>query len=382
MRLVVFLLILLGLAGPVAAQQAEDLDALTQAESEARETEARLKTERETVGREIAELKAALARDVEQTRAFERESLRISERVAEATQTLDRLEAELAETRMETQQLLAALQRLQMAPSAAAIADPDDAVRTAQAATMIDILSRELRLRAEQTVALAARVSESRAEAQAQQAELDANTEELRRRRAQTEALVAQKEALQASIQSDEDKARAEAVRLASEAETLRELLERVAAIPDDITPRIKPGVRPDEPVVLPPGTVRFAEAKGGVVRPVTGSLTKGFGRGAEGQTYSARGGGQVLAPYAGRVEFVSPTPRMDLGYIVIINLDDTHYMALTGLGQPYVGLNEVVKRGEPIGRMPETSGRTDLYLELRRDGRPIDPEPWMGGRG
>ena len=107
--------------------------------------------------------------------------------------------------------------------------------------------------------------------------------------------------------------------------------------------------------------------------------MTQGFGRGAQGQTYSARANGQVIAPYSGKVEFAGPFRTY--GQVVIINLDDGYYLLVTGLGEIFVETNETVRRGEPIGRMPQTSGRAPLYVELRRNGRPIDPEPWMGRR-
>ena len=366
-------------SSPALAQHSSDLDALTQAEKEARETEARLKSEREAVEAEIAALKAELARDTEQTAAFERENTRLTQRVADADRQLVTLQAELDQNRSKTQELIGALQRLQLAPSPAILATPEDAVKTAQAATMIDLLSEKLQERAQETVRLATRVSAARDESLEQQAALEANASELERRRTRVRRLVTEKEALQASIRSDEDKARAEAARLAGEAETLRELLEQIASIPETVVPRIKPDPDSAPPTNLPPGTVRFAEAQGAVVRPVSGSMTQGFGRGAQGQTYSARANGQVIAPYSGKVEFAGPFRTY--GQVVIINLDDGYYLLVTGLGEIFVETNETVRRGEPIGRMPQTSGRAPLYVELRRTGRPIDPEPWMGRR-
>lgn len=374
-------LALLGLAAPSFAQQAEDLEQLTRAEAEARDTEARLRAERETVAAEIASLKTELARDTAQTQAFERESLRLSNSLAESTETLSDLQQDLAANRDETQALFASLQRLQMAPNAATLADPDDAVRTAQAATMIDLLSRALQDKAQRIVELAEQIDAARQVTLVQQEELEANNAELLRRKERTERLVAEKERLHSSIQTEEEKARNTALRLAAEARDLRELLARVVAVPETVTPRLKPELKmQSDPDPLPPGTVSFAEAKGGMIRPVSGTMTEGFGRASKGQTYNARAGGQVIAPYAGRVEFVGPFRTY--GRVVILNMDDGYYLLLTGLGQTYVSTNEKIRRGEPVGSMPGTRGRSPLYIELRRNGRSIDPEPWMGGRG
>lgn len=391
MRFALLLIIwlFLGFNTSAKAQQSTDLESLTQSEAQARETEARLKTEREKVIKEITALKTELARDTQQTQAFERESQQITEKLSDATVRLQTLETNLAATRDSTLELLASLQRLQLTPNTATLAHPDDAVRTAQAATMIDLLSRQLQERAKVTRQLAEDVALARDEALAQQEALDANTSELVRRKIRTRALVAQKEKLRQSIQTDEEKARADAARFASEAATLRDLLDKVAAIPKTVAPRIKPGISPNTapnattltlpPIKLPPGTTRFADAKGGMVRPVSGKMTEGFGRNSKGQTYSSRSGGQVIAPYAGRVEFVGPFRTY--GRVVILNMDDGYYLLLTGLSETYVTTSETVNRGEPVGLMPGTTGRTPLYIELRRNGRSIDPEPWMGRR-
>lgn len=361
------------------AQESPDLDALAKAEAEARATEQRLTAERKAVTKEIDSLKTVLARDTEQTQAYERERTRLEQSLEDTNQRISALESELSVNRDDTQTLLASLQRLQMAPSIATVANPDSAVRTAQAAAIIDSLSSQLQARAAEIRSLSETLEAARIEAIDRQSALNANAAELLRRKARTQSLVAQKEALLSSIRTDETKARAEAARLAAESANLRELLDRVVAIPETVRPRLKPGQGATSgPVTLPPGTLRFAEAKGGLVRPVSGRLSKAFGRGEKGQTYSAPSGGQVLAPYAGRVEFAGPF--RNYGRVVILNMGDEYYLLLTGLDGTFVATGESVKRGEPVGRMPRTNDRAPLYMELRRKGRTIDPSPWMGG--
>ncbi|WP_371398507.1 murein hydrolase activator EnvC [Algimonas porphyrae] len=374
-------IMVLSLSPSAWAQQTDDLNTLSEAEAEARAKEAALQSDRTAVTQEIASLKTALQRDTEQTQAFESRRLQLLTDMTEIEQQLADIETELADNRMQTQVLLASLQRLQLAPNVATLIDPDDAVRTAQAATMIDLLSRRLRSRAEAAKALSLRLRDRRDAAALQQAEIDANASELTRRRERTQALVAQKESLRQSIETEAEAARAEAVRLAAESATLRDLLERVSRAAKSVTPRLKPGL--DDvpmPLDLPPGTRRFADAKGGVVKPVSGRMTTAFGGSERGETYSAPSGGQVLAPYAGRVEFSGPFKTY--GRVVILNMDDGYYLLLTGLGQTYVEANETVRRGEPVGQMPRTGERAPLYMELRRNGRPINPAPWIGGRG
>jgi septal ring factor EnvC (AmiA/AmiB activator) len=39
------------------------------------------------------------------------------------------------------------------------------------------------------------------------------------------------------------------------------------------------------------------------------------------------------------------------------------------------------VVAGEPVGQMRGGSAKPTLYLELRRNGQPINPLPWMATR-
>ena len=361
---------------PAAAQDA-DLEALTRAEAEARAEAERLAREGEAVSGEIADLKRSLTATTREAQAFEREAARLEAEVAEVASQIDALSARLTENRARTLDLLAALQRLELAPGAAAVTDPDDAVATAQAARLIDSLSSELQRRAASLSRLSEELIASRAELQTRRTELDANNRELLRRRTRVEALLKEKEALRLGIVKDASAAKAEVERLAKESADLRELLARLSEPVPDVAPSLKPA-RPDVsvPVARAPGTARFADAKGALLRPVVGALARRFGRGEPGDTYAAASEAQVVAPYGGRVEFAGPFKGY--GRVVILNMDDGYFLLLTGLEQVYVETRESVVRGEPIGAMP-TQAETRLYLELRHNGRTIDPAPWFG---
>lgn len=369
-------LILLTMSGAAFAQQNE-LESLTRAEAEARAEKARLEAARETVSGDIAALKRELAKASSDAQAFEREGERLSAAVADADRRLADLENRQAANKTKTMELLAALQRLELSPSAASIADPDDAVRTAQAAQMIDHLSKALQDRAAALARLSEELIATRDEAKARRTELDANNQELLRQRNRIEALLQEKENARQAITEEARAASAEVERLAAESATLRDLLERLAEPVPETGPSLKP-VRPnvDTPVIRPDGTVRFADAKGALVRPVTGTLTRRFGRGDQGETYSVAGEAQVLAPYSGRVEFAGPFKGY--GRVVILNMDDGYFLLLTGLDQIFVNTRENVLKSEPIGLMP-SGASAELYLELRQNGRTINPAPWFG---
>ena len=86
----------------------------------------------------------------------------------------------------------------------------------------------------------------------------------------------------------------------------------------------------------------------------------------------------QVIAPYAGRIEFAGAFKNYD--NVVILNVGGGYFILLTGIGETYVETGENILIGEPLGLMPfNTKDRAELYIEFRKNGGTINPKPWLG---
>ncbi len=90
-----------------------------------------------------------------------------------------------------------------------------------------------------------------------------------------------------------------------------------------------------------------------------------------------ARNGGDVLAPAAGTVVFGDLLEG--IGLVLIIDHGDEYHSVLAGLGDLDVAAGTRVAPGQRVGRMIAGGYSADLHVELRRNGRPIDPLPWLG---
>jgi septal ring factor EnvC (AmiA/AmiB activator) len=126
---------------------------------------------------------------------------------------------------------------------------------------------------------------------------------------------------------------------------------------------------------VSQPLGVLAAPAMGRMVR-VWGDKMPG-GSKSEGVTYQTRSGAQVAAPVDGVVEFSGPF--RSYGQLLILSTSDGYHVLLSGMSSSYVAVGQSVKQGEPVARMAErVNGEPELYLEVRKSGKPMNPAKWM----
>lgn len=124
-------------------------------------------------------------------------------------------------------------------------------------------------------------------------------------------------------------------------------------------------------------------------VIPVAGTLISAWGAedGAgpsNGIAYRPAPEARVVAPCAGRVRFAAPF--RSYGGLVILECGGGYTFVLGGMARLDVTAGASVLAGEPVGGMPAWDAarpgpRPSLYVELRRDGQPVDPAAFLGQR-
>jgi septal ring factor EnvC (AmiA/AmiB activator) len=145
---------------------------------------------------------------------------------------------------------------------------------------------------------------------------------------------------------------------------------------------------------MLTPGRIKpalpFPDAKGLLPLPAQGRrvLTFGektqYGSQSRGLVLETRHGGQVVSPSDGWIVYAGEF--RSYGQLLIINAGGGYHILLAGLSQIDVQLGQFVLAGEPVGVMtaaaksPQAKTQDNapiLYIEFRKDQRPIDPDPW-----
>ena len=127
-----------------------------------------------------------------------------------------------------------------------------------------------------------------------------------------------------------------------------------------------------------------FARLRGKLAWPVSGQLVARFGDARaggvrwDGVLVATERGSPVKAVCGGRVIYADWLPG--LGLLAIVDHGDG-YLSLYGHNERlYKGAGENVAAGETIAAAGDSggTGRTELYFEIRKGGRPVDPRPWF----
>jgi septal ring factor EnvC (AmiA/AmiB activator) len=187
--------------------------------------------------------------------------------------------------------------------------------------------------------------------------------------RAELTTLVQRRQVVAASLTQQAGAAERRVRQLAAQAQTLRELASRVQ----------RPTSRgsSSEPAIIPAAWVT----------PAAGSIARPFGArdrdgpASQGAVLHTRSGAQVVSPASGQVAY-SGLFR-SYGQVLILNLDGGYVLVLTGMESINARVGESVQAGQPVGEMPSSAAQApELYVEVRRQGRPIDPGRWLTSRG
>ena len=112
------------------------------------------------------------------------------------------------------------------------------------------------------------------------------------------------------------------------------------------------------------------------------GGITRRFGRGsaANGVEMASTEGADALAIHDGTVAFAGPFSGF--GNLVIVDHGGQAFSLYGDLLDIVVRKGARIEHGQPVGTAgPIPSGSDGIYLELRVDGRPVDPLQWLKRR-
>lgn len=274
--------------------------------------------------------------------------------------------ARLGRNRNALARLLGALELYRRDPPPALLVHPQSAKDAVRAAILVKAMAPELERRGRALGREAAAIARVRREVAGASEDLFQADSDLADRRAKIEALVVRKAALERSLLADAHVAEQALAALAAGSASVGDLVQRLPA-------------QAQMDMQAPPPA--------GLAAPVQGVVVARYGQRASGGrsagwTYRSAGGALVRAPVGGLVEYAGPLNGW--GTVLILRVGGGYHLVLTGLEAAQAVAGSSVAAGEPVGRMAG-GGRggdrlsPELYVEVRKDGAPVDPAPWFG---
>ena len=408
------------IAGSARAQSTEDLDQLQKQIEQGQQQADALKVRAKQLDQEIGELQAAMiqaAKDVQDTES----------KVTDLEQALDQLEqtahdknAALEREQGRLASALMALQRLSRQPPQAILFSPEAPIDAARTARLLSLITPALDARARALQSDLSELRELRAEMSARRDSLASAVTKLAGENRRLSELLARKASLQQLTLSETAATTERLDKLADQAKNLQDLIDRLdkakaqtgepeggdaqvgntgtenfsaaedgAAEPSNtqLAAAENPASRAPDAVARmhrPADFRDFPEDAAGIAQPARGKITVKFadpqdsGGESKGMMLETRPHAQIVAPFDGQIVFEGPF--RSYGQILIIEHGGGYHTVLAGLGRADAVVGQWLLAGEPVGVMgsPDT-GHPQLYLELRRDGQPIDPAPWFG---
>ncbi len=311
-------------------------------------------------------------------------------------------------------EVLAALQRMGRNPPPAILVTPDDALASVRSAILLGAVVPGIRAETDKLVADLQRLTTIRTEIGKEKAELASAMASRLEEEKRSELLIGQNEALAAENTRTLEAERRRSEELAGRATSLEGLIgsleAEIASVREAAAQaRVQEAERarqteeerarareaalsasPDKNRIAP--AYPFSELQKRLAYPVAGEPVRQFGD-ADGTGHSAQGlilatnpGALVTAPADGWVVFAGMF--RSYGRMVILNAGEDYHLVLSGMDQVNVREGQFVVAGEPLAVMGAKrvasvnalaleTDRPTLYIEFRKNGKPVDPRPW-----
>ncbi|GAB2179372.1 murein hydrolase activator EnvC family protein [Dongia sp. agr-C8] len=409
----------LGLLGAHAHAQTTpaptELDAIQKQIEQSKAQQEALKAKAEQLDKEIADLQAEAVKAAHDVQDTESQVTELEDTLAALSDEEKEKSAALEQERARLTQAVLALQRLSTQPREALLFSSETPIDAARTARLLGIITPELDARARSLQSDLNELHEMREQMAQERDQLAKAVTKLAKENDRLAGLIRKKGQAQKSTLAESASAEAKLQKLAGQAKNLQDLIERLNKAKAETGPAASPPGTDQQLASVTPGTGSAAptsaqrmqqpasfrnfpdagriDAKNPIFAPARGRILTHFGDATDtggaskGLVLETRPGAQIVAPFDGRIAFEGPF--RSYGQILIIEHGGGYHTVLAGLDRVDAVVGQWLLAGEPVGSMapvgaPQGSGdlspagRPKLYLELRRNGQPVDPVPWF----
>jgi septal ring factor EnvC (AmiA/AmiB activator) len=293
-------------------------------------------------------------------------------------------------------------------PPPAILVKPEDALSSVRSAILLGAVVPELRHETEGLMADMAEMTRLTGSIEAERGRLQASIADQMVEKKRLSMLLEAKARLQAETETALAGERKRSEELAAKAGSLKELItvlekqaaKQRAAVEAARKAEAKARAAEEAAAALPENNVSmaslpFSALRGQVALPVAGRFALRFGDRndneavTQGDTVATQSGAIVTAPTDGTVLYSGPF--RSYGQLLILDAGEGYHILLAGMDRITVAIGNTVLAGEPVGMMGEarvasTQAKNavkgpELYVEFRKDLKPVDPKPWWAER-
>lgn len=372
----------------------------TKRSSELQAEVARIRKDRES-------LNTAIIQAAKTEKKLSADVLDLEERLVSTGREVDTVHASLRERKALLAEVLAALQRMGLNPPPAILVTPEDALSSVRSSILLSAVVPDMRDEMLVLVADLKELKRLKATYEAEREQLRTTLSGQKEEQVRLSLLLEEKKALEASKNSALAAEQQRAAELASKAANLQDLIgsieqeiqsarEAAQTARLEAQRRIDEGRERAEKQALSSARITpayaFSDLAGKLSKPVSGRIITafgdddGYGSRTQGDTIEAAPGAYVTAPSDGWVLYAGPF--RSYGQLLILNVGDDYHVVLAGMERIDVSQGQFVLAGEPVGAMgtihlasvsaaAAANENPTLYVEFRKNGKPVDPGPW-----
>jgi len=427
LHILLFLSIVLSAGFVQAAPSKNEVEALEQKSDQKKMEYKKLQAESVALSLELAKMNKEL---VEAAKRVQKDEDSISKTEEELILLKGKLQVTQENFDKEYQNLstlLASIQNLALHPSDSLLLQPLTPVEVIRSAILMRETIPEINKKAEELKKDLDNLNAQKEALNKKLLELSNQTQDLKKKQESLKKLASEKNKLREQLEGETSKAKNEAVKLAAEASDLRDLMEKAmqeaelkrrkaeelkrAARERDLEEqrkleeaqikRLREGqslgfegqeteretqteddIRYDTIKSEPVSTSSpKASSVGKFTRPARGDIITFYGQElskgvtSKGIVFKTRNNAQVVAPYDGTVIFSGPFKGY--GNLIIISHENDIISLIAGMNSIDTENGQMLLAGEPVGLMPDNQN-AKLYMEIRKDKKPINPLSWL----
>lgn len=366
-----------------------------------------LESETKTLTNEAAGLQAKLIDAAQRVQQAEKQLTRSEGEIEDLSRQEAQIRVALDENRVALAQMLGVMQRMGREPPPVMMTERNDALRMVRSAMILSSFFPGFKERADKLAETLRDLDTIIAKSRDEHVRLAGAQTDFTKLKSEINTLLARKQEKVQKNWQQLEKLKVAASRHSRAVTDFGELLKRLDAEVAQgsnlgeyenelkkLGPAIELKPTIEKAAFVSPGRMKpaipFDKAKGTLPLPAQGKRLKAFGvkddvgGKTEGIYLETREAAQITSPSDGWVIYAGQF--RSYGQLLIINAGGGYHILLAGLDQIYTTVGQFVLAGEPVAAMgkqpPAGTGAVQsrnpvLYIEFRKDARPVDPDPW-----